>query len=306
MNSPAFHPLSTISDAAKAWLIANPPQPRTMVTSDNAEQVRAAVRDGYGPAIAAVRAELTFTETDVTIGGVDCSQIAGRSSSPPVLYFFGGGHTVGSPEEDLTITAPLAVDAGVTVTAPRYSLAPEAPYPAALEQALAVYRALLEHHRDGVVVVGESAGGNLALALTQRARSEGLALPRALALLSPWSDLAFTGDSQLANRDPSLFMTDGDLVAMADSYRGDTPASDPLISQIHADFDGFPPTLITTGTRDLLLSDCVRVAHAMGQANVDVTLRVWEGMWHVFEFYREFPEARESMREVSEFVRRFV
>ena len=291
-----------MSDEARDWLAANPPQPRQPITIDNATQIRADVRNGYEAAIAAVRQELTFTETDVEVGGVDCLEVRGATSNGRILYFFGGGHTVGSPEEDLTIIAPLALQAAVTVLAPRYPLAPEAPFPAALDTAVAAYHGMLDTQPGGCVVVGESAGGNLALALTQRIRATGGPLPRALALMSPWSDLAFTGDSHLVNRDPSLVMTDGDLIKMADSYRGATPADDSLISPIHADFTGFPPSWITTGTRDLLLSDCVRVTAGMRHAGADVTLRVWEGMWHVFEFYRELPEARASLNEIAQFI----
>lgn len=260
------------------------------------------MRRRYEPAIAAVRRDLTFTETNRHIGGVDCLQVSGPTSAGQVLYFFGGGYTVGSPEEDLTIMAPLAIGAAATVTAPRYPLAPEAPFPAALDAAWAAYQGLVELHPEGCVVVGESAGGNLALALTQRIRSAGLTQPRALVLMSPWADLGFTGDSHLANRDPSLVLTDGDLIAMAESYRHDRPVTDPLISPIHADFTGFPATFMTTGTRDLLLSDGIRVADSMRRVGVDVTFRVWEGMWHVFEFYRELPEARASLDEISDFV----
>ena len=127
-------------------------------------------------------------------------------------------------------------------------------------------------------------------------------MPAAFALLSPWGDLGFTGDSQVTNRAPTLVITNGDLIEMAELYRGDTPATDPMVSPIHADFTGLPPTMLTTGTRDLLLSDVVRLERAMRADGVDVTLRVWEGMWHVFEFYRELPEARASMAEVAAFV----
>jgi acetyl esterase/lipase len=293
-----------ISDEARAWLDANPPSDRILIDHDNAEKVRAAIRWGWGPSMKAARAEFEPNEHEIEVGGVPCLEVSGPASVGTVLYFFGGGHTVGSPEEDIVITAPLAIDAGARVVAVRYPLAPEHPYPAAVDTAEAVYRALLDELGDvPLVVAGESAGGNLALALTQRARAAGLRLPTALALLSPWSDLAFGGDSHRTDRDPTLQMGTGELVVMADMYRGAAAVDDPLVSPIHADFTGFPPTLITTGTRDLLLSDCVRVHAGMETDGVDVTLRVWEGMWHVFEFYRELPEARASMAEVCAFVR---
>ena len=304
MDSRPAIPRTGISPEAAAWLEANPPSNRTLIDHDNAEKVRAAIRWGWAPAMAAARAEFAVTETPIEVGGVPCLEITGADPRGTVLYCFGGGHTVGSPEEDIVIEAPLAVDAGARVVAVRYPLAPESPYPAAVDAAEAVYRALLDEVGDEpLVVVGESAGGNLALALTQRARATGLRLPSALGLLSPWGDMGFTGDSHRIDRDPTLVLGNGELHVMADMYRGEAAVDDPMVSPIHADFRGFPPTLITTGTRDLLLSDCVRMATGMRLDDVDVTLRVWEGMWHVFEFYRELPEAQASMREICAWVR---
>ena len=306
MHSPSEIPRTGISPEAAAWLDANPPGARLEITDANAEQVRAAVREGWEPAMAAVRAEFEIEERSLEVGGVECLEVtpaSGPADRGTVLYFYGGGHTVGSPEEDIVIAAPLAALAGVRVVAPRYPLAPEHPYPAAVDHAEAAYRALLASTDPArLVVAGESAGGNLALALFQRARDVGLAAPAAFALLSPWGDMGFTGDSHITNRDPSLVLTDGDLVDMATLYRGETPADDPMVSPIHADFTGMPPTFMTTGTRDIFLSDVVRLGTAMRVDGVDVNLRVWEGMWHVFEFYRELPEARASMADVATFV----
>lgn len=312
MHPPSEIPRTGVSPEAEAWLGANPPRPRTEITPHNADRVRAVTRLGWAPAMAAVRDEFpAVVERAIEVGGVDCLEVSAGSSGPAdgssdektVLYFFGGGHTVGSPEEDIVISAPLAAIAGVRVIAPRYPLAPEHPYPAAVDAAEAVYRELLASLDPArLVIAGESAGGNLALALFQRARAAGLAMPAAFALLSPWGDLGHGGDSHATNRDPSLVSTDGDLDDMARLYRRDLPVDDPMISPVHADFTGLPPTLMTTGTRDLLLSDAVRLDTGMRADGVDVTLRVWEGMWHVFEFFREFPEARASMAEVAAWV----
>ena len=304
MDSRSTPPRTGISDEARAWLDANPPSKRVLIGPDNAEAVRATIRADWAPSMAAARAEFEPIEAEVEFGGVPCLDVRGPSPSGTVLYFFGGGHTTGSPEEDIVISAPLAVDGGARVIAVRYPLAPERPYPAALDSAEAAYRAVLAEIGDApIVVAGESAGGNLALALLQRARAAGVRLPTALALLSPWGDMGFGGDSHATDRDPTRVMGDGELVTMAEMYRASAPVDDPLVSPVHADFTGFPPTLITTGTRDLLLSDCVRIHAGMRSDGVEATLRVWEGMWHVFEFYRELPEARASMAEICAFVR---
>jgi len=306
MQSPSARPRTGVSAEAEAWLHANPPADRTAIDEDNAELVRAAVRQGWEPSMAAVRAEFSVRERILEVGGVECLEVtpsSGVTGPGTVLYFFGGGHTVGSPEEDIVISAPLAARAGVRVIAPRYPLAPEHPYPAAVDCAETTYRALLDTTDPAhLLVAGESAGGNLALALFQRARNARLPLPVAFVLLSPWADMGFTGDSHVTNRDPFLVLTDDVLVQMASLYRGETPVDDPLVSPVYADFRGLPPTFLTTGTRDLLLSDAVRLATAMRIDGVDVTLRVWEGMWHVFEFYREVPEARVSMAEIADFI----
>jgi acetyl esterase/lipase len=304
MHSPADSHRTGISPEAQAWLDANSPGPREIVTLENADRIRAETRDGYGPALAAVRAEFEVEEREVVVGDVPCAEIVGGDQADVVvLYFFGGGYVVGSPEEDLVITAPIAAALGGRVIAPHYPLSPEHPFPAASDVGLTAYRALLDEFAPNqIVVAGESAGGNLALVTMLRARDEGLPLPSGLTLMSPFSDLRFTGDSHVANRDPCLPLGDGALRQMADDYRGDGAVDDPLISPIYADFTGFPPTFISSGTRDLLLSDCVRVSAAMRTDGVDVTLRVWEGMWHVFEFYRELPEARASTAEIAAFI----
>lgn len=304
MHSPSEIPRTGISDEAKAWLAANPAGPRLEISIENAESVRETVRAGWEPSMAAVRAEFDVDECPIELGGIECLDVtAGPDPVGTVLYLYGGGFTVGSPEEDIVIAAPLAAIAGVRVVAPRYPLAPEHRYPAAADVAEAAYRSLLDSTDPArLVVAGESAGGNLALALFQRVREAALPMPAAFALLSPWADMGFTGDSHITNRDPSLVSTDGDLIEMARLYRGAVAADDPMVSPIHADFTGMPPTMMTTGTRDLLLSDVVRLERSMRADGVDVTLRVWEGMWHVFEFYRELPEARASMAEVAAFV----
>jgi len=298
----------SISREARQWLAANLPEPRPPISAANSAAARAATKAGFQPAMDAVRQEFAVTERMVDVGGQRCRQVLparqAASDDAVVMYFFGGGHVVGSTDEDIVLMAPICCEASVGVIAPEYPLAPEQPFPAALDASMAVYRQLVATYgADRVVVSGESAGGNLALATTLAARDEGLALPHALALFSPWADLTFSGDSHLTDRDPTLVMATDDLSPMARLYYGDNDPTSPLISPIFADYHGFPPTMISTGTRDLLLSDCVRIASAMRTAGVDVDLRVREGMWHVFEFYRELPEARAAASDMAGFVR---
>src|SRR6056297_2154203 len=156
-----------------------------------------------------------------------------------------------------------------------------------------------------LAVAGESAGGNLMLVTLRRAQAAGLPMPCAAALLSPWCDLTHGGESLAANdgRDPTLPFGNVDRAAKA--YAGDAARDDPDISPLLGRFGPwFPPALITTGTRDLLLSPSVELARRLRAAGADVDLRIWDGLWHVFEFYDELPEAAESLAQAGAFLDR--
>lgn len=239
------------------------------------------------------------TMAETTIGGVRCLDV--RASQPrvgwPILYGFGGGMVEGSPVEDLPVIAPLCGLTGARVVVPDYRLAPEHPWPAAVDDGLAVYRELAN---QPFAILGESAGGNLSLAWMLLARAEGLRLPGAAALLSPWCDLSNAGDSLTFNegRDPTLAVGNSHLAA--GYYAGENNVDQPTISPINGSFDStFPPFLITTGTRDLLLSQAVRLSQRLRESGTVVDLQVWEGLWHVFEWYEELPEARQSIVQIA-------
>ena len=262
--------------------------------------------DGFRPAAERIREECIDEIDEVELGDVRSWRVrpkTQRETGPgfSILYFFGGGFIQGSPFEDLPIIGRIAQYTGADVYVPWYRLSPENPYPAAQDDALAAYRNFLGE-QDGrpFAVMGESAGGNLALATLQNARADGLGLPSALALLSPWSDLTDEPDSLITNDgfDPTL--TKPYIGFAADAYRGSRPKNDPGISPVFAGYNAdFPPTIITTGTRDLLLSHSLAQAKVMEHAGIDITLRVWDGMWHVFEFYPDLPEAEQSLSEVA-------
>jgi monoterpene epsilon-lactone hydrolase len=241
---------------------------------------------------------------EVTLGGVRCLDVrpAVLRVDWPILYGFGGGMVEGSPIEDLPIIAPVSALTGARVIAPDYRLAPEHPWPAALDDGFAVYRALAERT---FAILGESAGGNLSLAWMLKAKAEGLRLPRAAALLSPWCDLRNADDSLTFNdgRDPTLTRRNSDIAA--GYYAGRNNVDQPLISPINGMFDsGFPPVLISTGTRDLLLSQAVRLSQRLRDSGVTVDLQVWEGLWHVFEWYEDLPEAQQSIRQIADHLTR--
>jgi len=274
---------------------------------DDLDQYRNDVRTGFEPyvqtALAAFRGEIE----DIEVAGVPCKQVTPQhwsgSSGRCIQYAYGGGYISGSCHEDLIIAAPLAQLSESRIVMVDYRLSPEHPYPAPQHDMHRVYPELLEQYGAArLVVSGESAGGNQALGLLQHVRDQGLALPRCAALLSPWCDLNNQGDSHVFNdgRDPTLSTASTDIAAgwHANGQALDDPGISPLFGNMHE----LPACIITTGSRDLLLSQCLRLARKLRAAGVSCDLRVHEGMWHVFEFY-PIPEAGQSIREVAEFIK---
>ncbi|MEM1199219.1 MAG: alpha/beta hydrolase [Pseudomonadota bacterium] len=296
------HPPAAMSAEAQLFLARGSPTAHISPTELPIEEIRSRTREVYRPASEQAVKTNGVTCAHIEVAGIDCLEI-----SPPqmrdtrqLIHLFGGGFVQGSPFEDLPISATLAAKTGARVISPTYRLAPEHPFPAALEDVTAVTAAVLTDN-PGTLLVGESAGGNLALALVHRLRQQGQSVPKAVATLSPATDLDFMGDSHNADRDPFLPAAGTDFVCAA--YLGDTDPQQPEVSPIYGKFDAnFPPTLVTTGTRDLLLSGCVRLARVMREAGAPVDLRIWEGMWHVFEFFPGTPEAEASLSEIAAFL----
>lgn len=223
-----------------------------------------------------------------------------------ILHFHGGCHVVGSARADSVVTAPLCLATHCTVYSVDYPLAPEQPYPAALDQGLLAYQALLEKHPpEDIAITGSSSGASLATAIVLRAMENGLPAPVALGLLSPWADLSEVGDSYqtLANADP-MITYELTLAHAAKVYACEHSTKLPTISPVYASYpSGFPPTLIQTGTRDLFLSNCVRLHRQMRRGGVAAQLSAWEGMWHSFQMIPGLPEGEEAVAELAAFIR---
>lgn len=295
-HSPAFGLISPEAEALAA-------QAQSRDLSLPLDAIRTKLREESKPGCALVIAKTGVTLSQQKIAGVQCMVI-----TPPdprvgrkLVYLFGGGFTLGSPFEDLPISASLAAKTGAVVIAPHYPLAPEHPYPAALDACIAVISSVLAE-TPGACLCGESAGGNLALAALHRLRAADGPQPKALALLSPFVDLLNPGDSGQADRDP--FLNQSEIAFFRSCYAPqNTDLTQPGISPVNGPFGpDFPPVIMTSGTRDHLLSGCVRLDHLLRAAGSDCTLRIWEGMWHVFEFYPEIPEANASLTEIAEFL----
>ncbi len=219
-----------------------------------------------------------------------------------LLYLHGGGYTAGSIEYAVGFGSVLAAATGCRVFAAGYRLAPEHPFPAALEDALAAYRHLIDSGLapGEIALCGESAGGGLCFALTRKLKDLGLPLPRAIVAISPWVDLTLSGPSCRANRrsDPSLRYDT--LASYARMYAGDD-LKNPLVSPLFGDVSGFPPTLLFAGEDELLLDDAVSMAHALTSTGVPCTLYTERGMWHVYVLYG-VREARQALKRIVQFL----
>ena len=276
-------------------------------TLDTLPAYREAVRAGFEANVQAAIADFDGDIETIDIDGVPCRQLTPRGWNAErddcIYYAYGGGYVSGSTHEDQVLAAPLASRANARVVMVEYRLSPEHPYPAPQQDMRRAYPAMLARYgANRLVVSGESAGGNQALGLLQFARDQGLQLPRCAALFSPWCDLANRGDSHAFNdgRDPTL---DNAWVDRAAAWHGaGATLDDPGISPLYGELHDLPPCIVTTGSRDLLLSQCLRLAQRLHAAGVTCDLRVWEGMWHVFEFY-PIPEAQRSVAEVAAFIR---
>ena len=225
---------------------------------------------------------------------------ATAEGAPTLLYLHGGGYFACSPQTHRPVTWWFA-KAGFSVFAPDYRLAPEYPFPAAVEDAEAAYLGLLGagHAAQNLVVAGDSAGGGLAVALLVKLRDGGHPLPAGGALFSPWTDLAVTGDSVRENvRKDAMFWAPGISVGAAFYLDGADPRT-PLASPLYADLHGLPPLLIQAGERELLRDDSTRMAARTGAA-----LRIWPVVPHVWQIMHRFvPEGRESLMLAADFLK---
>lgn len=268
------------------------------------QQIRASV-DGsmIGMAVLpGVQAE-EFNANGVT---GDWVWMPGAAADRVLLYFHGGAYVMGSARTHRDLAARLSQATGVRVAVPNYRLAPENPYPAALEDATAVYVWLLDQgiKPQHIAFCGDSAGGNLAVVTLLALREAGVALPAAAILLSPWTDFTLSGESvkTRAKVDPMIRLDAADEQFAA--YVGRADRADPLISPIFADLQGLPPLLIHVGNDEVLLDDSVRMAERARAAGVEVELKIWDGMWHVFQTLAVMlPEGQESIAELGQFVK---
>ncbi|MBU0928202.1 MAG: alpha/beta hydrolase [Spirochaetes bacterium] len=242
-----------------------------------------------------------------SVGGMPCASIlpTREEGRRVVLYLHGGGYVTGSIDASLMLCVPMARALNARLVVPEYRLAPEDPFPAALDDALSAYRWLLAqgYAPSDVVFAGDSAGGGLCLATIAALRDAGEGLPSCALCLSPWTDLTNSGESHSANARTDVLLTTEMLKLWAGYYAGSTDLSDPRVSPRFADFSGFPPILILVDRGEILLSDSLAVAERAGAAGVEVSLVQRDGLWHVWPALGDLlPESDEAFAEMRRFI----
>ena len=270
------------------------------------EQMRAGMEASAFPTTDAA------TVTPVEANGVPGEWVTVPESDPDrrLLYVHGGGYVIGSPVTHRRLCEDIARAGGCAVLNLGYRLAPEHPFPAAVEDAIEGLRYLQSNGPDGesaaasTFVAGDSAGGGLTLATLLAARAQGVDQPNAAIGISAWTDLAITGDSISGRADQDPLITDSSMIHdMAAQYLGETEAQDPLASPLYADYAGLPPLLLQVGEAEVLLDDTTRVTQKARADGVDVVEEVWDDMFHVWhQFAPMLPEGQQAIDRIGEFI----
>ena len=245
----------------------------------------------------------------VNAGGVPAEWVSaeGSAADRAVLYLHGGGYIIGSVRTHRVLMAGLSQASGARVLGLEYRLAPEHPFPAPVEDAVAAYRWLLAEGYDAakIAVAGDSAGGGLTVSVMVQLRYLGLPMPGAAVCFSPWVDLEGIGESMIANAEIDPMVQQEGLAFMAQLYLDGCDPRAPLAAPLYADLRGLPPALIQVGSAETLLDDSTRLAENARAAGGDVELDVWEDMIHVWHLFAPMlPEGREALAQAGEFIQR--
>jgi len=286
-------------DVVRAHLAKLPP-PESLTTAERRAQYE--------------RAEKVFpTPAEVKVERVTAPTVPAEWLRPPsaeparvVLYLHGGGYVIGSPRSHRHLAAAIAAAAGASALLLEYRCAPESPFPAAVDDAVAAYRWLLEQgiSAGGLVIAGDSAGGGLTVATLLALRDDGVPLPAAGVCISPWVDLTCSGASYATKAASDPIVKKAGVEEMARAYLGTADRRTPLASPLFADLRGLPPLLIQVGSEEVLLDDAVQLAERARTAGVDTTLEVWDQMVHVWHWFLPMlDEAGEAIEAIGRFAR---
>ena len=304
---------STISEQAKNYIKDNEAAPLNPTTLEEWQKASGALVKA-GKLTSDGKRILKLWPADLELKSIDGAQhllatpksVDSTNDKRIIVYAHGGAYVSGRPEDQLGSIAVLANLMRVRVLGLRYPLAWKAPHPAARDRMVAVYKELLKSYNpQHIAMSGDSAGGGLVMSAVLKIRDDGFPMPAVLGLVSPWADVSKTGDSMsVASGHDPLIDYDKNLAAAAKLYAGKKDLQDPGVSPIYADFSkGFPPTYISSGTRDLFLSHAARLQRKLTDAGVVNSLHVYEGMWHVFQIAPDpvLPEAKPAWRDMAAF-----
>jgi epsilon-lactone hydrolase len=281
---------------------------RSLLQEFGAAQTPEEFRSIYGRFLGQFRPPADVEIRPVDAGGVAAEWVIPPGASAPrtILYLHGGGYLVGAPRDYREMVSHIARAAQAQALTIDYRLAPENPHPAAVEDAAAAYRWLLDNGVEPgrIVLAGDSAGGGLTVATLVSLRRQGDRLPAAGVCICPWVDLEITGKSMDANAEADPLVKREVVTNMAAAYlQGQDPRT-PLASPLHAELKGLPPLLIQAGTSEALLDDASRLAERAKSAGVAVTYEPWPDMIHVWQWFGSFlPEARQAIDRIGEFIR---
>lgn len=230
---------------------------------------------------------------------------ANADSKKVALHLHGGGYVTGGSASHLMMCIPMAQTLKMNMLLPDYRLAPEHPFPAALDDVLKIYRWLLAqgHLAKDIIISGDSAGGGLALATVLSLRDNTAPLPAAVVCLSPWADLTHAGESHITNAKKDIVLTTALLKEWALAYTDENNVRNPLVSPVHANFHGFPPLFIQVDDSEILLDDARTLADIARADGVDVVLKTWSGLWHVWQALGSaIPETQKAFEEIRQFL----
>jgi acetyl esterase/lipase len=245
---------------------------------------------------------------NINIGGIDAAWIrpSGADKTKTILHLHGGGYVTGSIASYMRMCVLMAQTLKMNVLLPAYRLAPEHTFPAAIDDVLKIYLWLLSqgHQSKDIIISGDSAGGGLCVASVIALREQGDALPAAVICLSPWADLTMQGSSHMTKLQSEAMLNTDSLREWALCYTSEQNLRNPLVSPIFADFNDFPRLLIQVSSDEVLLDDAITLAEKARSAGVDVTLKVWDGLWHVWQVVGDaIPESKMAFEEIEAFLR---
>lgn len=307
----------TVSPELRAF-IAAPLPPDWRLHPKSVDEWKALVRAQAQPALdalPALRQQMDVTIEPGVVAGVKVFTVTPREIAEPnrhrlLVHVHGGGYVMYPGEAGVGEAVLMAGRGHIKVVSIDYRMAPDFPYPAAIDDAMAVYKALLQaNDAKRMGIFGTSSGGAMTMIMVLRAKAEGVQLPAAIAVGTPWSDMTKTGDTYFTNDglDSYLVSMDGWAGDAATLYANGHDLKDPMLSPLYGDLHGFPPTILTTGTRDLFLSNTVRVHRKLREAGVTADLNVFEGMSHAqYLLAFDSPESKEHFAELTAFFDKYL